>query len=103
MPELRHHMPNTPILLVGLQSDRRANAVDVVTREEGRTMATRTGCAAFVECSIVTGENLDDVMRAAFMVGMEHSYVLGPSVRTRLSTVLRPRGRRSMSFDSALS
>jgi GTPase SAR1 family protein len=91
-PEIQHHCPNTPILLVGMKCDLRtqapnANGVPFVTVAEGEDLAKRIGACMmgclclfgqllclnlligkYIECSALTTINLktvfDDAIRA---------------------------------------
>jgi len=78
-PEIAHHAPGVPVVLVGTQMDRRSDADSVreiaskgkqpVTTEEGAEMAKGIGAVSYVECSAMTHEGLktvfDDAIRAA--------------------------------------
>jgi len=78
-PEIAHHAPGVPVVLVGTQMDRRSDADSVreiaskgkqpVTTEEGAEMAKGIGAVSYVECSAMTQEGLktvfDDAIRAA--------------------------------------
>ena len=68
MPEVRLHRPDVPVMLVGTKSDLRQRLVDkrpVVPVEEGEAMAKRLGCAGYMECSALTGENAEEVLEHA--------------------------------------
>jgi len=94
IPELRHYRPNTPIILCCTQIDLRKNADAIknmkerneqkkseqkdesqmerfFTKEEGQDIAKRYNCAAYVECSSITGEGVkhvfDTTLAAAVM------------------------------------
>jgi len=78
-PEIAHHAPGVPVVLVGTQMDRRSDADSVreiaskgkqpVTTEEGAEMAKGIGAVSYVECSAMTQQGLktvfDDAIRAA--------------------------------------
>lgn len=78
-PEISHHAPGVPIVLVGTQLDRRDDESSVrdlaskgkspVKTAEGQEMAKTIG-ATYVECSAMTQEGLktvfDTAIRAAF-------------------------------------
>jgi len=70
-PEIRHHCPTTPIILVATKLDLRfdlklaeqlndANQT-MVTTEEGQKMAQSIGASSFHECSALTQEGLADI------------------------------------------
>ena len=70
-PEVHHHCPGVPCLIVGTQVDLRKdpNVVDKlakqkmqpVQREEGESMAKKLGAVKYVECSALTQYKLKDV------------------------------------------
>jgi len=79
VPEIQHHAPNVPILLVGTKSDLRkdentkkqlaSRQQNMVTLEAAQRMAKEIGAVNFLECSALTQEGLkqvfDDAIRAA--------------------------------------
>jgi len=79
VPEIQHHAPNVPILLVGTKSDLRkddntikqlnSRQQQMVTIEFAQKMAKEIGAVNFLECSALTQEGLkqvfDDAIRAA--------------------------------------
>jgi len=79
VPEIQHHAPNVPILLVGTKSDLRkddntikqlnSRQQTMVTVEAAQGMAKEIGAVNFLECSALTQEGLkqvfDDAIRAA--------------------------------------
>jgi len=79
VPEIQHHAPNVPIVLVGTKSDLRKdestlkqlNSRDqhLVTVDAAQRMAKEIGAVNFLECSALTQEGLkqvfDDAIRAA--------------------------------------
>lgn len=82
LPEVQFYSKSAPIVLVGLQKDRRPmrHAGDeFVTFEEANALAQEMGCAAYVECSSKTGE------------GVKHAF--DSAVRLALST--RKQARRA--------
>lgn len=69
-----------PIILVGLKKDLRDGSVDQITKPErlvqtfqGAEVASQIGARRFMECSALTGENVNEVFdnatRAALFVG----------------------------------
>ena len=74
-PEISHHCPGVPIVLVGnkidLRDDPNTNAVlrerrmSPVTREQGLEMAKRIKAIKYVECSAKTARNLKEVFHTA--------------------------------------
>jgi len=79
VPEIQHHAPNVPILLVGTKTDLRkdentitqlnSRQKSMVTIEAAQGMAKEIGAVNFLECSALTQEGLkqvfDDAIRAA--------------------------------------
>jgi len=79
IPEITHHAPGVPIILVGTKSDLRnddetkANlqkkSLHMVSKEEAETLKSEIGAAKYVECSALTQEGLkgvfDEAIRAA--------------------------------------
>ena len=78
-PEIQHHCPNTPLILVGTKSDLRndegmkqklaSKGHHMVTSEEAAARATEIGAKKHLECSALTQEGLkpifDEAIRAA--------------------------------------
>uniref|UniRef100_A0A7S2MSH3 Uncharacterized protein n=1 Tax=Octactis speculum TaxID=3111310 RepID=A0A7S2MSH3_9STRA len=87
IPELRHHMPGVPVVIVGTKSDLRddmetmeylaAKGQRYVTTQDAQNMACRVGASAYVECSALSGENMDkipDVYRIGLAFERENSF-----------------------------
>jgi len=78
-PEVQHHAPGVPIVLVGTKSDLRNDSATVnsltskglhmVTTEEAQARMREIGAVAYLECSALTQEGLktvfDEAIRAA--------------------------------------
>jgi len=74
IPEVRHHVPGAPILLVGTKIDLRSDAATIerlkerdlapLTKEQGESLAAEIG-AQYVECSALTQEGLKNVFDEA--------------------------------------
>lgn len=75
IPEVTHHMPNVPIIIVGTKIDLRTNQ-DALDRlyergqmplvpEDGESLAKRVKAAAYLECSSLTQEGLQNVFATA--------------------------------------
>jgi len=74
-PELQHHCPGTPCLLVGTKIDLREDTLVIeglkkqglapVTREQGDTMCKEIRANAYVECSALTQKGLKTVFDEA--------------------------------------
>jgi len=78
-PEIQHHAPDVPIILVGTKSDMRndqgmistlaSKGLKMVTPEEGGARAKELSAVNYLECSALTQEGLktvfDEAIRAA--------------------------------------
>lgn len=74
LPEVRHYMPNTPIILVGTKKDlrdtyfSRPHAMPEISRahrkEAGQHLADQMKATEYLECSALTKEGLDHVFEA---------------------------------------
>ena len=74
-PEVAHHCPKTPIVLVGLKLDLRDDKETIqklseirlapITYEQGMQMAKEIGAFKYVECSAKTQKGLKDVFDTA--------------------------------------
>jgi len=79
VPEIQHHAPGVPLLLVGTKSDLRKDSAtekqlksrnqEMVTNDKAEGMAKEVGATRYLECSALTQEGLkqvfDDAIRAA--------------------------------------
>ena len=75
IPEIQHHNPTTPFLIVGLKSDLRDNEAEIeqlkarrqspVSTKAGIALAEKVGAYAYVECSALTQAGLKDVFDRA--------------------------------------
>jgi GTPase SAR1 family protein len=78
LPEAQQLVPTAKHLLVGLCIDLRGDAEyvtqlktrnqEMVTRQQGQEMAKMLKLGGYVECSALTGEGADDVLRAALLL-----------------------------------
>jgi len=78
-PEIQHHAPDVPIILVGTKADLRNDSsmiqtlqtkgLHIVTPEESASRQREIGAVAYLECSALTQEGLktvfDEAIRAA--------------------------------------
>merc|ERR1711981_1170100 len=78
-PELQHHAPGVPIIMVGTKSDLRndqsmiaklqAKGLSVITENEATNRTQEIGAVKYLECSALTQEGLkvvfDEAIRAA--------------------------------------
>ena len=75
VPEITHHCPNVPIVLVGNKLDLRDDPATIahlqsqryspVTRAQGLEMAKRINAVKYIECSAKTQKGLKDVFMTA--------------------------------------
>ena len=72
VPELRHHCPNVPIILIGTKMDLRDSTHaehDLIPKAECLELANRIAAVEYHECSSFTGVGVDFIMeRAADLV-----------------------------------
>ena len=72
LPEVRHHCPNTPVVLIGTKYDlttdrdmlrnlQQKGYSGPISFEEGEKCARENGCLTFIETSALTGENVSDL------------------------------------------
>jgi len=90
VPEIQHHAPNVPILLVGTKSDLRKDDNTIkqlnsrnqamVTVIDAQRMAKEIGAVNFLECSALTQEGLKQVFDDA--------------IRAAMSTPKKPKGKK---------
>lgn len=75
VPEIRHHAPDVPMVLVGTKLDLREDPemlkklqekdTSPVTKEQGEKMKEEIGAYAYVECSARTQKGLKEVFNMA--------------------------------------
>jgi len=78
IPEVRHHCPDTPIVLVGTKIDLRQDKAVItelaktsqapVSQEQGKALAAEVGAKAYVECSAYTQKGLTQVFEESIRV-----------------------------------
>ena len=79
-PEIQHHCPGVPIVLVGTkldlrtdtraQNDLKARGLHVVSQVEGQGRAKEIGAVAYYECSALTQDGLKTVFDGAIRAAM---------------------------------
>ncbi|KAI8322135.1 cell division control protein 42 [Martensiomyces pterosporus] len=80
-PEVRHHCPGVPCLIVGTQVDLRedrgtlakleANRQRPISVEQGEKLARDLGAVKYVECSALTQKGLKNVFDEAIVAALE--------------------------------
>merc|ERR1712176_784904 len=68
-PELNHHCPDVPIILIGSKIDLRNNGVATISTFDGQAMADKIGAAKYMEISSLQNRGLAELlMRLAKML-----------------------------------
>lgn len=80
-PEVHHHCPGVPCLIVGTQIDLRDDSQVIeklarqkqrpVTNEQGERLARELGAVKYVECSALTQKGLKNVFDEAIVAALE--------------------------------
>ncbi|XP_015174711.1 PREDICTED: ras-like GTP-binding protein RhoL [Polistes dominula] len=71
-PEIKHHCPHVPIILVGTKSDLRDQEnLDIITPHECKKMKKKIKASKYVECSAVKQEGLENVFLEAIRAVLE--------------------------------
>jgi len=79
--EVKHFMPNAPIILVGMKADLRENSKDAVSLQEGNAAAVEIGAQMYTECVQCNLPTSD-------------SNAIKPIIKDALLAVLREEGRK---------
>jgi Ras-related C3 botulinum toxin substrate 1 len=95
VPEIRHHRPDTPILLVGTKIDMRdapdeeakriveQQKLTPVATAKGEELARRTKCVKYIECSAKTESNIRAVFEEAVRVHWQNLQALHSGVHKK--------------------
>jgi len=93
-PELQHHCPGTPCLLVGTKLDLREDfaineglrnqGLSPITKEQGDSLCKEINCSGYVECSALTQKGLKQVFDEAARI------VVGTSTNSQTNNEGRP-------------
>jgi Ras-related C3 botulinum toxin substrate 1 len=77
VPEIKHHVPTAPFLLVGTKMDLKNDAEvlkkvgDPISTEQGTSLAKEVGANKYVECSALTQDGLKAVFDEAIRAAMQ--------------------------------
>uniref|UniRef100_A0ACB8FZ65 Transcription initiation factor TFIID subunit 1 n=1 Tax=Sphaerodactylus townsendi TaxID=933632 RepID=A0ACB8FZ65_9SAUR len=95
-PEVSHHCPNVPILLVGTKRDLRSNMETVkklkeqslapTTPQQGVSLAKQIGAVKYLECSALNQEGVREVFAEAVRAVLNSTQSLKPSVKILLTS-----------------
>ncbi|KAJ3566678.1 hypothetical protein NP233_g6851 [Leucocoprinus birnbaumii] len=93
-PEVHHHCPGVPCLIVGTQIDLRDDNQVIeklarqkqrpVTAEQGERLARELGAVKYVECSALTQKGLKNVFDEAIVAALEPPVVRGSKKKCRI-------------------
>ena len=83
VPEIQHHCPDTPMILVGTKSDLRGEAsattnplssknLSMVNKEEVMIVAKEVNAVEYHECSALVQDSLKNVFDSAIYIGLQH-------------------------------
>ncbi|XP_050539314.1 ras-like GTP-binding protein RhoL [Daktulosphaira vitifoliae] len=79
-PEIQHHCPKVPVILIGTKTDVRQNQDGCVTSDEGKKMKRKIGAVKYLECSALANEGLQNIfleaVRAAIKVPKKSHFFL---------------------------
>ena len=81
VPEIQHHCPDTPMILVGTKSDLRGDTsmishlnsknLSMVDKEEALNVAKEVNAVEYHECSALTQDGLKSVFDRAIHIGLQ--------------------------------
>jgi len=81
-PEIKHHAPEAPYVLIGTKSDLRNDqsiiqqlslkGMEIVKEAEAKMLAQEIGAALYLECSALTQEGLKEVFDSSIRVAMKN-------------------------------
>ncbi|XP_042912764.1 ras-related protein ced-10-like [Parasteatoda tepidariorum] len=81
-PEIRHHYPTTPFILVGTKTDIRENAEEqskdkFISRTQGKKLASKIKAAKYVECSAKETNGVKEVFEETVraVLSRKHSHI----------------------------
>ena len=71
IPEIRHHCPTVPVVLVGSKIDLRGGN-DIISADQGSDMANKIKAAKYMEISSLRSEGLKELFEEIVRVGYEY-------------------------------
>lgn len=76
LPEIQHHCPGIPIVLIGNKTDMRDEHAergrDYITKEEATSMANKIGAVGYKECCALTGTGLHEAFDVSIRKALAH-------------------------------
>ena len=81
LPELNHHCPNVPIILIASKIDLRANRETNNSPAEGQLMAEKIGAVKYKEISSLEGKGIADLLEEVVNIGYHHSTCIKASAK----------------------
>jgi len=98
LPELEHHCPGAPYILVGTKADLRQDndtqqrlqerGETVVSFEEGEELAKELGAAKYMECSAITQEGVKDVFDEAIRTALKRYLSPSTGKKFKMCTIM---------------
>lgn len=69
-PELKHHCPQTPIILIGTKSDLRdTGEIETLSYSDGKRLKRKIRAVKYMECSALNSEGLKEIFIEAVRSG----------------------------------
>lgn len=76
VPEIKHHSPGTPIVLVGTKIDiREEQNIDHLTEMDGKKLKRKIKAVAYVECSAKEMYNLEQIFITAIRAVAQGTHI----------------------------
>ena len=104
IPEIIHHCPGTPFLLVGTQLDLKEDRATVdrlasknqapISSGVGLETAKQVGAAKYLECSSLTMEGVKNVIDQAILEGDNHMSCILQALKHNVSGMVECAGKR---------
>lgn len=101
IPEIAHHCPGVPFLLVGLKTDLREDMTSIqhlrskgqrpITTEEGKKVAQKLGAYKYLECSAREGQGINEIFNQSIAIVLnDHRGLRKPSGADAKKQIPRP-------------